>query len=89
MGAPRCIIMAVTSFAVIGCVAVWGQPYKVEFASSSSITINFDPSLTNMGEVQNVAQAHCNKFGKDAIPQTSQDSVWALRNISFLCKKRE
>jgi hypothetical protein len=52
--------MAVTIFAVIGCVAVWGQPYKVEFASSSSITINFDPSLTNMGEVQNVKRIATN-----------------------------
>jgi hypothetical protein len=83
------IIMAAPIFAVIGCVAVWGKPYKVEFASSSSITINFDPSLTNMGEVQNVAQAHCDQFGKDAIPQASQGSMWALRTMSFLCKKRE
>jgi hypothetical protein len=72
-----------------GCVAVWGKPYRVEFESSSSITINFDPSLTNMGEVQNVAQAHCAQFGKDAIPQGSQDSAWGLRNMSFLCKKRD
>jgi hypothetical protein len=81
--------MAITVLAVMGCVAVWGEPYKVEFASSSSITINFDPSLSNMGEVQNVAQAHCDQFGKDAIPQTSQDSMWGLRNMSFFCKKRE
>lgn len=71
-----------------GCAAVWGQPYKVEFASSSSITINFDPSLTNIGEVQNVAQTHCDKFGKDAVPQGGETSPWGLRNVSFRCEHR-
>ena len=81
--------VAIIAIVLTGCAAVWGKPYKVDFASSSSITINFDPSLTNMGEVQNAAQEHCAQFGKDAIPQASQDSVLGLRNMSFLCKKRE
>jgi hypothetical protein len=71
-----------------GCALAWGQPYKVEFASSSSITINFDPSLTSIGEVQHVAQAHCDKFGKDAVPQVSQDSPWEMRSTSFVCQTR-
>ncbi len=87
--ALRVAIIATILTALTGCAAVWGKPYKVDFASVSSITINFDPSLTNMGEVQNVAQEHCAQFGKDAIPQASQDSVWGLRNMSFLCKRRE
>ena len=70
------------------CAAVWGQPYHVEFASSSSITINFDPALTNMGEIQNVAQENCNKYGKDAIPQGRSNSPSASSNMSFVCVKR-
>jgi hypothetical protein len=71
-----------------GCVAVWGAPYKVEFASSSSITINFDPALTNMGEIQNIAQQHCDKYHKDAVPQAKNDSPWALSTMSFMCQRR-
>jgi hypothetical protein len=72
-----------------GCVAVWGENYKVEFASPTSITINFDPGLTNMGEVQHVAQTHCARYGKDAVPGASQDSMWELRTTSFDCRPRQ
>jgi hypothetical protein len=71
-----------------GCAVAWGQDHKIEFASSSSITINYDPSLTNMGEVQNVAQEHCSKYKKDAVPQGNSTSPWGMTNISFLCVKR-
>jgi hypothetical protein len=77
--------------AMTGCAAVWGLSYNVEFASSSPITINFDPGLTNMGEVQNIAQAHCDKFdkfGKDAVPQGGETGPWGLRNMSFRCEHR-
>jgi len=73
------------SLLLAGCAAVWGKPYKVEFVSASSITINFDPGLTNMGEVQNVAQAHCAQYGKNAVPQAAQDSHWGLRTTSYAC----
>jgi hypothetical protein len=70
-----------------GCAG--SQPYKTEFASSSSVTINYNPDLTNMGDVQNVAQVQCDKYGKDAIQQSSMDSAWGLRNASFACTKRD
>jgi hypothetical protein len=53
-----------------------------------SITINFDPALTSMGEVQSIAERHCDEFGEDALPSTSVDSPWGLRNTSFVCKPR-
>ena len=70
------------------CAAVWNAPYKVEFASSSSITINYDPMLTNMGEIQKVAQENCDKYNKDAIPQAESTSPWSLKTMSFACNKR-
>jgi hypothetical protein len=67
--------------ALTGCAVVWGQPYKVEFVSSSSITINFDPALTSMGEVQSVAQRHCDGFGKDALPRLPSTAARSPRCI--------
>lgn len=84
----RWAAIALAGIALTACAAAWGKPYKVEFSSPSSITINFDPGLTNMGEVQNVAQEHCARFGKDAIPQASQNSDWGLRTTSFVCNER-
>lgn len=85
----RVASLTTLAFSLAGCVAVWGENYKVEFASPTSITINFDPGLTNMGEVQHVAQQHCAQFGKDAVPGMSQDTMWKLRTTSFDCKPRQ
>jgi hypothetical protein len=85
----RRALMLSAAISLSSCAAVWGHAYKVEFVSSSSITINMDPSLTNVGEVQNVAQAHCAQYGKDAIPQGSQTSPWGLESVSFLCRPRD
>lgn len=71
-----------------GCVMAWGASHKVEFANSSSITISSDPAFTNMGELQGVAQEHCDKFGRDAIPQVSQDGAWGLRSTTYRCVNR-
>ena len=83
------ILLAVgCGFFLASCAAVWGKPYKLEFASSSSVTITYDPMLTNMGEVQNAAQAHCETFGKDALPGKDIESPWRLISMSFNCKNR-
>jgi hypothetical protein len=76
------------SVALSGCIAAWGSSYKVEFESSSMITIDFDPSATTMGNIQGVAQQHCDKYGKDAIPQSSDTSYWGIRSASFMCQAR-
>jgi hypothetical protein len=70
------------------CAAVWGAPHKVVFESESSITVNYDPTFTNWGEVQNVAQAHCDKYGKDAVPDKRSTSDWGVTTQAYNCKKR-
>lgn len=70
------------------CAVVWGQPYKVEFMSESSVNVTYDPALTNMGEVQNVAQTHCAQYGKDAYPGKDMSSPWGLTSLVFRCQAR-
>lgn len=76
------------AFSLTGCAVVWGKPYKVEFMSESSVNVTYDPALTNMGEVQNVAQAHCAKYGKDAYPGKDMSSPWGLTSLVFRCQPR-
>jgi hypothetical protein len=84
------IQIVIISLAIVNLAGCAGsQPYKTEFVSSSSVTINYNPDLMNLGEVQNVAQVQCDKYGKDAITQSSVDSAWGLRNASFACTKRD
>jgi hypothetical protein len=82
------VVLLAVSITASGCIAAWGSTYKVEFESSSMITIDFDPSATTMGNIQGVAQQHCDKYGKDAIPQSSDTSYWGIRSASFLCQAR-
>jgi hypothetical protein len=84
----RFVSLTIVLFITAGCALAWGTSYKVELENSSSITINYDPSLTNITEVQNVAKVHCAEFHSDAISQGSEDRMWGLRNTSFLCKPR-
>lgn len=81
-------LVVLSSMALGGCAAAWGSPYKVEFSSSSSVTVNFDPSFASMGDVQAVAQKICDSYGKDAIPQASNTSPWGMQSMSFLCQRR-
>lgn len=74
--------------ALAGCALAWQKPYHVDFSSSSSMTINYDPDLTSMGDLQNVAQEHCSKYNKDALPQAAVPGQLGLRSISFICTKR-
>ena len=83
------LLAALEGCTLSGCAAAWGEPYHVDFQSPSSITINFDPGLASIGDVQSVAQAHCTQYGKDAVPQLSQDSMWGLRSTSFRCVSRD
>lgn len=72
-----------------GCALVWGQAYHVEFANSTSVTIEFDRVLTDMGNVQNVAQASCSQYGKDAVPASwSSAALGGMRDATFLCVSR-
>ena len=87
MQKTQIVIIALAIVNLAGCAG--SQPYKTEFASSSSVTINYNPDLMNPGEVQNVAQVQCDKYGKDAITQSSVTSAWGLRNASFACTKRD
>jgi hypothetical protein len=83
------ILIILACLTLSGCAAAWGSAYKVRFESSSSVTISYDPSLTTLGTLQNVAQQHCDKYHKDAAPQATSMNAWGLVDASFACKKRE
>lgn len=71
--------------ALSGCVAVWQDSYHIEYANDSSISINSDPMFVNAGGLQKVAQQHCQKFGRDAVPRPGENSPWGLRLYTFDC----
>lgn len=73
---------------VSGCLAVWGATYKVRYQTETAIGIDFDPSVTTLGNVQAVAQEHCGRYGKDAVLRTKDTNSWGVRSAEFSCRIR-
>jgi len=73
---------------VSGCLAVWGSTYKVRYQNETGIGIDFDPMVTTLGNVQVVAQDHCNRYGKDAFVRHEDSNNWGVRSIQFACRAR-
>lgn len=63
----------------------WGQHYKVVYQNSKSIMIQYDSGISDIGEFGPVAQAHCQQYGKEAVPQP-QTPKEGIRNITFICE---
>ncbi|MBW4022025.1 MAG: hypothetical protein HIU92_02645 [Proteobacteria bacterium] len=72
--------------ALSGCTGISGPPSRVQTASPSNITILTDPALRNLGEVLQVAKAHCAQYGRKAV----QLGIGKLRGgqapVSFACR---
>ncbi len=82
---PAAFLLALLTLAA--CTIGTGPPYRVQTASASGITILTDPALRNIGEVRQVAQAHCASMGRTAF-QTGVSSK--LRGgqaaVNFACR---
>ena len=73
---------------VSGCLAVWGSTYKVRYQNETAIAIDFDPKVTTLGNVQIIAQDHCDRYGKDAIVRHEDTNSWGVRSVQFSCRVR-
>lgn len=83
------------ALSLAGCAPLGGAAYEVKFASSSSVTIAYNPSLTDDDTVQDVAQQTCALYGKDALAQATfhrQPGLFqgppGLSYKSFTCQDR-
>jgi hypothetical protein len=74
---------------VSGCLAVWGATYKVRYQNETGIGIDFDPLVTTLGNVQVVAQGHCDRYGKGAFVRHEDKNTWGVRSIQFVCRERK
>jgi hypothetical protein len=64
-----------------------GTPYRVQTASPSAITILTDPALRNIGQVRQVAQAHCAQYGKTAVQSpVGQKLRGGQAPVTFACR---
>lgn len=67
MATPRRLLLLPLMPALLtGCVAVWGQSYKVIYAKPDATVIQYDPLFMNRDKMQAEAQQRCALFGKGA-----------------------
>jgi len=84
----RAFITILITMALTGCVVAWGGAYKIDSQTPDTVTIKYDGTFIASNEIQKVAQATCDEYGKDAVKQEETMGMWRLRTVSFLCAKR-
>ena len=66
----------------------WGGRYEVLNATDQSITIEYDRVMSSYEEITKVAQSHCQKTGKSAVPADEEESSrekGLIQTHSFRC----
>src|SRR5262245_28974362 len=66
---------------VAGC-----SGYQVRYETPTSIAVWHDPVRSSQATAQAVAQAHCDKFGRNAVPVASSGGVLDGITTSFDCR---
>ena len=76
--------LVVVAMAVVlsGCAG-----HAVRFETPDSIATWHDPVRSNQAAVQAIAQTHCAKFGKNAVPVSSTGGAWEGITTTFECRK--
>ncbi|MEQ8300224.1 MAG: hypothetical protein RH945_06740 [Hyphomonas sp.] len=79
---------ALLSAATSGCVAAWGSSYNVALANSRSVVVEYDPAVVNLTAMLTAAQAECEKFGKDAVLDSTANGNLGIKVNTYRCESR-
>lgn len=79
------VLLALTlvGFAMLGGCAT----YSVDYANPSSITIKYNTLNYDIGHMEKLAQKHCGKYGKTAVPKGTGKNGWGGGEVLFICVK--
>lgn len=86
------MIWIVCLFAFLsGCAGApvgWGGSFEVLLKNEKAITIEYDELVSSYKEIGAVAQAHCEKYGKVAIPagETTTRISGLVKTHTFKCE---
>ena len=60
------LVCVFIGMSINGCVAVWGDSYKVKEKNENEIIFQYDSGINSSGMMQKMASEHCQRFGKEA-----------------------
>ena len=59
-----CLIL----FSLSACAAKWGATHKIKFADENKFVVQYDRALTSSVRTARLADEHCAKYSKTAVP---------------------
>jgi hypothetical protein len=86
VGIPkRALAAALLASGLGGCVAVWGDGHKVTHKDSHSIVVESDPSYAGPGQIDLIAEQHCQGNGARATLQSEKRTVLGIDVRRYHC----
>jgi len=80
--------ITLSTFLIFGCAGApvgWGGTHQAVQANDKSVTYVYDPLVGGYSATMNAASAHCNNYGKSAVP-TFAGRQGILSTQTFECR---
>ncbi|HIF5802616.1 TPA: hypothetical protein ACX3E3_004473 [Vibrio parahaemolyticus] len=72
-----------------GCVAVWGQSYNIDVANEDYVQVNYDSAVINYKAMLSEVAAHCAKYDKDYVNDSTILNGWGITMAVYRCVERK
>lgn len=82
-------LICLLPLALSGCVAVWGQSYNIDIANEDYVQVNYDASVINYQAMLSEIQAHCAKYEKDYVNDSTIVNGWGITMAVYRCIEKE
>lgn len=84
-------VVAPLNSLLLGCAGApvgWGGAYAILLKNDKAITIEYDELVSSYKAIGDVAQIHCEQFGKVAIPagETTTRANGMIKTHTFRCE---
>lgn len=82
------VLIILSLIAAGGCASAvgWGKSFEIVHANSRSVTVKYDALLADFKHFGPGVDAHCAKFGREAVPEGRKDSFGGVHTITFRCE---
>lgn len=78
-------VVALSSL-MMGCVAVWGGSYNIDFADKDVVQVNYDSSVVNYPHMLAQVASHCAAYGKGYENDSTITNGWGITMAIYRCR---
>jgi hypothetical protein len=81
----KAVLIGSVTFALSGCVAVWGGPYEIESQTADAVAIKYDGHFIGRDAIDEIAQKQCALYSRRADLKSATTSLWGISTAVFDC----